>query len=402
MITPRYDPLAQSFNRGPIWGYRGSLFSPKRAAFWLYALLLLVSLGYTLLEQGSFLAAYPAAWALSVLLMVVVVVPVLILIYRLDQFEPEPVSLVVGAFLWGAVVAVFFSSATNSLLAAVLENTLSPDVFVSWRAAIVAPINEELYKSLGLVVLFLIAPLEFDSLMDGLVYGAFIGLGFQAVENVQYFLQAVDLAGGGDQIGPVIGVFFLRVVVGGVYSHVLFTSLVGIGFAYVVTRREVSRALRAVVFGALYAAAFLAHFVWNSPWFESLIQEDNVGTFVAYAFVKGIPFLAFLLVLVFMARRREANAFSRLVAAEVGTDVIGEGELAILRSARRRRRARRAVTAARGSAAGRVLAALQKEQLRLALVVSKAVDPADPRVEYQRNRIRALRAQLAQVSAWGR
>ncbi len=248
-------------------------------------------------------------------------------------------------------------------------------------------INEELYKSLGLVVLFLIAPLEFDSLMDGLVYGAFIGLGFQAVENVQYFLQAVDLAGGGDQIGPVIGVFFLRVVVGGVYSHVLFTSLVGIGFAYVVTRREVSRALRAVVFGALYAAAFLAHFVWNSPWFESLIQEDNVGTFVAYAFVKGIPFLAFLLVLVFMARRREANAFSRLVAAEVGTDVIGEGELAILRSARRRRRARRAVTAARGSAAGRVLAALQKEQLRLALVVSKAVDPADPRVEYQRNRI---------------
>ncbi len=44
MITPRYDPLAQSFNRGPIWGYRGSLFSPKRAAFWLYALLLLVSL----------------------------------------------------------------------------------------------------------------------------------------------------------------------------------------------------------------------------------------------------------------------------------------------------------------------------------------------------------------------
>ncbi|NLG66764.1 MAG: hypothetical protein GX536_03510, partial [Actinobacteria bacterium] len=101
MITPRYDPFAQSFNRGPIWGYRGSLFSPKRAAFWLYALLLLVSLGYTLLEQGSFLAAYPAAWALSVLLMVVVVVPVLVLIYRLDQFEPEPVSLVVGAFLWG-------------------------------------------------------------------------------------------------------------------------------------------------------------------------------------------------------------------------------------------------------------------------------------------------------------
>ncbi len=309
-----YGPPTAGTPMGPVWGHRGSLFSPQRAAFWLYLLLLLLSVGYALLEQGSFAAAYPAAWLLSVILMVIVVVPVLVLVYRLDQFEPEPLSLVVGAFLWGGLIAVFFSSVTNGLLISFLEKILAPETYESWRAAIAAPINEEFYKAAGLAVLFLIAPLEFDSLMDGLVYGAFIGLGFQAVENVQYFVQAVDLAGGGDQIGPVLGTFFIRVVVGGVYSHVLFTSLVGIGFAYAVTRTEVSRARRVLVFCTLYAAAFAAHFVWNSPWFESLIQEDSIGSFVGYAFVKGIPFLAFLVVLVLMARRREADAFSRLVA----------------------------------------------------------------------------------------
>lgn len=381
----------------PVWGHRGSLFSPQRAAFWLYLLLLFLSVGYALLEQGSFATAYPAAWLLSVVLMVIVVLPVLVLIYRLDQFEPEPLSLVVGAFLWGGLIAVFFSSVANGLLISFLGKVLAPGTYDSWHPAIAAPINEEFYKAAGLVVLFLIAPLEFDSLMDGLVYGAFIGLGFQAVENVQYFVQAVDLAGTGDQIGPVLETFFIRVVVGGVYSHVLFTSLVGIGFAYALTRKEVPRARRVMVFCMLYATAFFAHFVWNAPWFEFLIKEGSIASFVGYAFVKGIPFLAFLVVLVFMARRRETEAFCGLVASEAGGDVITEGEVRILRSARRRRRARRAVVAARGRAAGRLLGVLQKEQLRLALVVCKAQSPYDPLVEHQRNRIREIKARLAGI-----
>lgn len=364
-------------------------------ARWLYVALFTVSFGYTLLEQSSFIAAYPAAYGFSLFLLVLVVVPVLVLIYKMDEFEPEPVSLLLAAFLWGAVVAIFFSSVGNSVLLTVLEGMVSPGVFENWGAAIVAPVNEELYKGLGLVVLFVIAPREFDSLMDGLVYGAFIGLGFQAVENVQYFIEAVDVAGLGDQIGPIIGTFFVRVVIAGVYSHVLFTSLVGLGFAYAVTRRHVRPARRLLVAVGLYLTAFAAHFVWNSPWFAGLIRPDDVGSFVTYAFVKGMPFLSFLVVLAIIARRREADAFSRLVASELGTDVLTEGELAILKSARRRRRARRAVAQARGAAAGRLLAQLHEEQLKLAVVLSKAERRDESAVEVQRARIRELKARLA-------
>ena len=64
--------------------------------------------------------------------------------------------------------------------------------------------------------------------MDGLVYGAMIGLGFQVIENVQYFMLAASQSDG--QAGAVVGMFFLRVVLSGLYSHMLFTRRHGLRF----------------------------------------------------------------------------------------------------------------------------------------------------------------------------
>lgn len=380
------------------WRRQESLFQPHRSAFWLFLVLLLVALAYALFEQGTFAAAYPLAWVLSLLLVGVVVLPVLILVYRMDQFEPEPPSMATAAFLWGAFVAILFASIANGLLIDFLQKIMDPATLQDWGPAIVGPTNEEFYKGMGLLVLFLIAPREFNSLMDGLVYGAFIGLGFQAVENVQYFVRAVDAAGGQDQIGPVLATFFIRVIASGLYSHVLFTSLVGIGFAYAVTRVWRPLALRIAALAGLFALAWLAHFIWNSPLLDSILVNQGVGAFVVYALIKGLPFLAFLVVLVMVARRQEADAFTLLVATEVGTDVLNEQELSILRSARKRRAARRAVTQARGAAAGRLLGQLQREQIKLGVLSGKTVF-GDPVLERQRDKIRMLRSQIASLPA---
>ena len=77
---------------------------------------------------------------------------------------------------------------------------------------------------------------EIGGVMDGLVYGAMIGLGFQVIENVQYFMLAASQSDG--QAGAVVGMFFLRVVLSGLYSHMLFTGVMGFGFAYFVTQRS--------------------------------------------------------------------------------------------------------------------------------------------------------------------
>ena len=101
------------------------------------------------------------------------------------------------------MVAYFFSGVANNAMRGGVQKLLSAQAFTDWAAAIVAPTNEEFYKTIGLLVLFLIASREFDGVMDGLVYGAMIGLGFQAVENVQYFIEAARLAGAGGQISAV-------------------------------------------------------------------------------------------------------------------------------------------------------------------------------------------------------
>jgi protease PrsW len=364
----------------------------RQPAYWVFLVLVFAGLSIVGLEQATFLADYPQAWFLSILLLAAVSIPVGLIIYRLDQFEPEPASLIAVALLWGGVVALSFAAITNSSLLTFLQHQLPADKVESWGAALVAPINEEFYKGAGLVMIFLIARDEIDSLMDGLVYGAMIGLGFQVMENIQYFVHAAAQSGGG--VGPVIGTFFVRVLVAGLYSHMLFTGLLGFGFAYFVTRRSAPMARRIGVLAIFIALAWAAHFVWNSPWLDSLMGRSN-GSFVLALVVKGLPFLVLLALLVVFARRREEQAFSRLMAEEVGTDVVTEEEFQVLRSGRRRRMALRRTKKEKGPGARRILKRLQREQMNLALFHSKVDAPGHPAIEVQRDTIRRLKAQLA-------
>ena len=300
----------------------------RQPAYWLFLVLVFAGLAIVSYEQLTYVAAYPQAWFLSILLLAAVAVPVGLIVYRLDQFEPEPASLIAVALLWGGVVAVSFAAVSNTSLLTFLQHVLSPAQIDSWGAALVAPLNEEFYKGAGLVMIFFIARNEIDGLMDGLVYGAMIGLGFQVVENIQYFVHAAAESGAG-QIGPVVGTFFVRVLVAGLYSHMLFTGLLGFGFAYFVTRRAAPWGVRAGVFALFVVLAWSAHFVWNSPWLDSRMN-GSAGSFVLALIIKGLPFLILLLLLGVFARRREAQVFSGLMAEEVGSDVVTQEEFHVL------------------------------------------------------------------------
>jgi protease PrsW len=368
----------------------------RQPAYWLFILLVLASLGVVGAEQLTYLGSYPGAWFLSVLLLAAVAIPVGIIIYRLDQFEPEPASLIAIALIWGGVVALSFAAIVNSAFLTFLQGVMAPKTVDAWGASIVAPLDEEFYKGAGLVMIYLIARHEFDGLMDGLVYGAMIGLGFQVVENVQYFVHAAAQSGGGG-LGAVIGTFFLRVLIAGLYSHMLFTGLTGFGFAYFVTRKgTVSWGRRAGIFVLFAVAAWAAHFVWNSPWLDSL-QQGSAWAFIGALIIKGLPFLVLLLVMGTLARRREREAFSTLMAQEVGGDVVTQEEFQVLRSGRQRRRVARRMKRQKGPYARRLVRRIMREQMNLALFHTKVQDPTHPAVETQRDKIRDLKRQLAAI-----
>jgi protease PrsW len=368
------------------------LWLPRQSAFWLFLMLLAGSFMLVGLEQLTYLSAAPGAWLLSIILLGATAIPAGVIIYRLDQFEPEPASLIAIALLWGGVVALTFSGITNSAALGFLQHVLPGQTVDRWGASIVAPLDEEFYKGAGLVIIYLMARSEIGGVMDGLVYGAMIGLGFQVIENVQYFMLAASQSDG--QAGAVVGMFFLRVVLSGLYSHMLFTGVMGFGFAYYVTQRSRAWAKRAGVLALSIVLAWAAHFVWNSPWLESL-SAQGATAFVGSIVIKGVPFLVLLVLMVVFARRRESRAFAGLMSNEVGGDVVTTEEFHILQSGRRRRHAVRAMKRSRGPAAATVVRRLMREQMNLALFHARSESEQPAAVEAQRAFILSLKQRLA-------
>jgi RsiW-degrading membrane proteinase PrsW (M82 family) len=382
--------------RRPRWSHRTSLFQFRQPAFYLYAILILLTGWFTVAQQNLFRQVAPEGWVLSWLLLLLYALPVFLLVYFLDLYEREPISLVIGAFLWGAVAATTLAILANIGWGAVIARSLDPDVAARWVPALTAPWTEEIVKAAGVVLIYLIARSEIDDIMDGFVYGALVGLGFAVIENVFYFIAVF----GGETEGVLVG-FFLRVIASGLYGHVLYTGLSGIGIAYFVTRRgEASFGKRLGVAIGLFVLAMVAHFLWNSPLMDFFPEPpfegvEFVQVLLATA-VKGLPFLAFLLVMVRLARRRENRWLRAALAGEVGKEGILEEEMAMLDSPRKRRRAGREMAGKAGRAAAELLKRLQKQQVNLAMVATR-VDAEHPDLLRQRAYCKALRDALHAV-----
>ena len=162
--------------------------------------------------------------------------PVFLVVYFLDLYEREPLSLVAAALVWGAVAATTLSAIGNLGWGLTVARVGGPEFAARWTAALTAPFVEETLKGCGVVLIYLIARDEIDDVMDGFVYGAVCGLGFAIVEDVFYFMSVF----GGQPAGVLQG-FFLRVVASGLYSHVLYTGLVGMAVGVVVSRAPPNR-----------------------------------------------------------------------------------------------------------------------------------------------------------------
>lgn len=127
-----------------------------------------------------FLAAFgpPALFALS--------------IARAKRYRKEPGHALVKAFIWGAIPAAFLALFVNTLVAGEITRPYLQDEG-SRRLAlalVIAPFTEEFTKMIGIVAVASVRR-HTDEVVDGIIYGAVIGLGFSATENLFYELQAM-------------------------------------------------------------------------------------------------------------------------------------------------------------------------------------------------------------------
>ncbi|MET7302028.1 PrsW family intramembrane metalloprotease [Embleya sp. NPDC005575] len=370
----------------------GGIVQPARAAFWLYPIVLALGAASVVPNFIRLSSAAPSgAIVLSVVIHTLWLIPALAVITHLDLFEREPLSFCVAAVLWGGVVATGFALVANDNVLSYLAK-LDPKFATDWGASISAPVVEETLKLLGVVVLILINRRVFESVLNGFVVGALVGLGFQVVENVMYALNAAIQAGETWASGIMAG-FFVRAIVNGLWSHAAFTAMTGAGAAYVVVGVRRPIAVRLAAAGALYLVAWALHFVNNSPILELVLERTDWYLTIVQIVLNGLVVLAIASFVYRLAARQEYRWFARAVGDE--PDLLPLRELAALASNRTRKEAVEAARRDHGRKAARAQSRLQRAQLGYGVALARSADPdTDPGVARWHRRIDLARVQV--------
>jgi RsiW-degrading membrane proteinase PrsW (M82 family) len=183
-----------------------------------------------------------------------------LLLWWLDRYEKEPLHLLAVSFFWGAVPALLLAIGAEVATGSFIESVFGPGT----KATMGAPVVEEVLKSGVLVGMFAWARREFNGVLDGIIYGALVGLGFSMSENVLYFLTYND---------QLLATWWLRSGMFG-FNHAFFSSIVGIGLGLV---RYKARATQVLAFAFALLLAIGAHMLHNTT-----VQAGVVGLGIAW------------------------------------------------------------------------------------------------------------------------
>ena len=115
---------------------------------------------------------------------------------------------------------------------------------------------------MAIASIFALARQEFDGVLDGLVYGAMVGIGFATAENYVYYLDAIQNRGW-------YALFELFILRGLVFclSHAMYSGIVRAGFGmarHVIGKWKRIRYIATGIVGA-YAVHALHNYGGRSP-----------------------------------------------------------------------------------------------------------------------------------------
>lgn len=187
----------------------------------------------------------------------------LTLLYCADLYEKEPLRLILAAFFWGAWPAFLIGLAVVVIFRLPIE-LWGRNAVEAVRVGLLAPVIEELAK--GAVVLFIVHRYrsEIDSVHDGIIYGAAVGLGFAMTANMLSFMGAFLVHGFVELQQKILVEGLLHGL-----NHAFYTAFFGAGLAYTTFTRSRTRRW------AVPLAALLVAMAANG--LHSLIQRSSIG-----------------------------------------------------------------------------------------------------------------------------
>jgi RsiW-degrading membrane proteinase PrsW (M82 family) len=182
-----------------------------------------------------------------------------LVIYRTDKYEREPFKFILFIFAWGVFCGIL-AAPLNSLIGPLFQASLG-------SAALAAPFTEEPLKALGFYYLVTRRRFmdEFNTPLDGIVYGFAAGMGFFAMENFLYFLSVET---GGEAL------LLMRSLL--LWGHGVWVATTGLWLAIAKIQRGYLRGIDLIP-GMMVAVVL--HFLWNG-WQGFLGVEIGWGVMI--------------------------------------------------------------------------------------------------------------------------
>jgi RsiW-degrading membrane proteinase PrsW (M82 family) len=214
-----------------------------------------------------------ADWLLmaAVIVLVAFVPSILYLVWirNTERYSREPYGRLLLIFFYGAIVSVIIAIAFELVLTLAFSQNIervyeylgeNPSIPVIVLACVIAPFVEEAAKGMGIRR----ARRLMTELENGIIYGAAVGLGFAATENLLY--ESAALAEGGAQA------FIATAVIRSISSallHATSSSLLGLGIA--------RKVLGMGGWFPYYLGAVAMHSAFNFMASFGVLYEDRLG-----------------------------------------------------------------------------------------------------------------------------
>jgi len=371
------------------WGRRFTFYQPRNFAFWGYLVLVGTGIFLSASRLARDFTAYGQAIVLAVTSFAIYAALFWWFMQRIDHYAKLPAKLMVVAFLWGGFAATWTMAANaNDAILAVYAKAFGQSWALDWGAGLAAPFTEETAKGSGLLLLIALAPRLVRTAFDGFILGAFIGLGFQIVEDIVYAMTSAGSQFGANQIGASIGTIILRMV-SGVAAHILYSAIFCAGLIYLLGRpaepRRIGRGL------LLVTIPILLHGIWDSL---AAIAGPSALALVGLLIAVIVIALVIAVRVYELTVTRERDFMRSVMTPEEARNAITAAELDAMAGDRKARKAyRKSYRKAGGS---------RSEHKRARFVLNAAYDLADELAAARgadTGRVRFARAEVARIRA---
>jgi protease PrsW len=244
------------------WGRRFLVWQPRSLALWVYLALVVVGavrMGADLAREETL---HPAALGLSLALCTAIGALLWWCTASIDRYAGLPSAAVALACVWGVTGATWAMAIdANDALLSLSGKWFGPQWSADWGAGIAAPLDEELAKGCGILLLLTLGRGVIRTAYDGFVLGAFCGLGFQVYEDVNYAVHSAAEEFGSRELQHALVTVAQRTATS-VASHTLYTAVFGAGLLWFLgTAAEPRRRPRGL---ACMVGVMVLHGLWDS------------------------------------------------------------------------------------------------------------------------------------------